>query len=272
MAIKGLLDTPLAPEVHLYRTGELNVEEEASVAVAALNELGIVDDNDKALESTIQDFNALARLGYDGRLFVRPPAHPKASFDAILGATEAKRPEIVRELYRYTKLWVPGTESESYTDEELDQPPNRLAVARLALFNTDETTGFDPLLQYLDTPFDDYAKEQRTKDTDTTQLAEVAKAIEAFEVKHPKYDLTDVDHRDFAFMALMDRIKDVPIKAMILRQGFMRMQKLGRRSIDGNSVVGGVFSDHGRLVLGRSGGSADPGSGVGVSVGLNETA
>lgn len=269
MAIQGLLEVPQAPGVHLYRTGELNVTEEAGVAVAALNELGLVGDNDQALESTTNDFNALAKLGYSGRLFVRPPAHPNATFDALLDAAEGKRPEDVLELYRYPNLWVPGTGSESYTDEELDQTASDLAVARLALFNVADTD-VDPLLQHLDVPFDDYAK--NTWGGKTTQLDEIAKDITAFEAKHPEHDMTDIDHRDFAFMALMDRIKGVGSEDMILSHGFMRIQNLGRRSVGGNSFVGGVNSVGGQLWLVGSDGSAYPRDGVGVSAGLNEAA
>lgn len=269
MAIQGILEVPQAPGVHLYRTGELNVTEEAGVAVAALNELGIVGDNDQALESTTNDFNALAQLGYDGRLFIRPPAHPSASFDALISAAEGKRPQDVAELYRYPNLWTPGTEAESYSDDELNQTASDLAVARLALFNVADTD-VDPLLQHLDVPFDDYAK--NTWGGKTTQLDEIAKDITAFEAKHPEHDMTDIDHRDFAFMALMDRIKGVGSEDMILSHGFMRIQNLGRRSVGGGSVVGCVDSSDGRLRLVWSFGSADPYDGVGVSAGLNEAA
>lgn len=269
MAIQGLIEANQTPEAGMYRIGELDAKEEALVAVSVLNELGIIGDYDQTLESTTNDFYALADLGYDGRLIVKPTSE-QASFDELLKAAESMRPKDVEELWRYPNLWAPGTEAESYSEDDLNQTPNKLAVARLVLFNTDETTGVDPILQHLDVPFDDYAKEQWGGES--TQIEEVAKDKEAFEAMHPEHDLAGIDHRDFAFMALMDRIKGVDASEMILNKGFMRMQKLDRRGVGGNSIVGCVRSDDGQLKLGRGFGDAFPHDGVGLSVGLNEVA
>nr|MBP7767275.1 hypothetical protein [Candidatus Saccharibacteria bacterium] len=81
------------------------------------------------------------------------------------------------------------------------------------------------------------------------------------------YDLDQLDHRDFAMLALMDRVRGVEPEDMILSKGFMRVLRLGRRTVAGVSYVGCVRSSGGQLRLVRSYGVAASSLGVGVSMG-----
>lgn len=258
MAIEGLLIP--APE-QLYRAGTPNVEEAVGETLEAYRALGFAPDG-RAAETISEDFGKSAEVGYDGFLYVRAPK--EVSFDAIIAAAEGKRPEKVDPVFRHPNLWTPGTEAESFTNEDLNQAPAQ-PQARLALYNADTQTGVDPLLHHLNIPADDYAKKKYGGET--TQVAEVAKDIKVFEAKHPEFDLDDLDHRDFAMIALMNRIRGIEPKDMILSAGFMNILKLRRCKVDGDSCVGHVCSFGGQLYLYRSVGRANPYDGVGVSMG-----
>lgn len=67
----------------------------------------------------------------------------------------------------------------------------------------------------------------------------------------------------------MDRIRGVakvdPKSAdFALNQGYLEVPELGRRKVDGVSVVGLVYSDRGQLKLDRSNGNASPNDGFGL--------
>ncbi|MBI1856939.1 hypothetical protein HY003_02125 [Candidatus Saccharibacteria bacterium] len=261
MTISGLLNKPQTPEGQLYLAGTPDIAEAIGVTLDAYRELGYTPNVDDATRTMTEDFNSNVKLGYNGRLFV--PAPQEVSFDQLLAAAEGKRPKNVQPIYRYANLWTPGTEPMSYTDEDLNQAPIE-TVGRIALFNADTNTGLDPILHHPDTPYD----YKHAKLGEATQLQKITKDIAEFEAKHTGYNLLSLDHRDFALLALMDRIrgvKKVKLEDQILSKGIMRTDKLGRRSVDGGSVVGDVYSYVGRLDLRESSGGAYPYTGVGLS-------
>ena len=76
---------------------------------------------------------------------------------------------------------MPGTESDSYTREELDKAlPN--TVARLVIFNADLTTGVDPSLHFTGLPYDDMYRDGERQ----TQEEALAANKEKFDRWHPQ--------------------------------------------------------------------------------------
>jgi len=252
-----------------FRRGTPDLAEAAGVANQAMFELGLAGpDRDENLEEIADDFNVQSGAGYDGLLHVLP--NQAVPFEYILAVAEGKRPVGVSPASVYSNLWTPGTEKNSYTKAELNTGPAG-HVARLALFNS-QNTGYDPILHSLNVPFDSHKYEEIDVNPDAvpTQLEELEEDIVAFETQHPNYTLEELDHRAFAMLALMDRIRGVKIQDQILSAGFMRVPSLGRRSVDGHSLVGHVYSYVGRLRFGGSTGSAYLGVGAGRSMGLSE--
>ena len=259
------LPVPLKPLG--FRIGTPDVAEATGVANQAMYELGLDGfDTDKNLKELADAFNALTTPGYDGRLHFLPDV----PFAHILQTAEGKRQDSVAEVWAYHNLWTSGTKKNSYTKAELNTGPAG-HVARLALFNS-QNTGYDPILHSLNVPFDNYKGDQTDVNPDSvpTQLDEFKEDRQTVVTRHEGYTLDYVDHRAFAMMALMDRIRGVEPKYQILSQGFMRIPKLGRRTVDGVSVVGHVYSVVGRLRFDRSRGGAHQNGGVGRSMGLSE--
>lgn len=276
MAIEGLMVEQSASAagntLERFKPGNPDVNEAVGVTLEAYKILGYAGDAEAAEESLTSAFEAPANLGYDGRLHV--PVPKAVSFKQLLAAAEGKKPADVGAAYVYPNLWTPGTEKKSYTDDELNQAPAE-AFGRLALFAADsDESDLDPLLHYTDSelPFDDYAKERWGGKS--TQLAEVGKAQAEFEDKHPDFNLTMMNHRDFALFALMDRIRGVkPDSAeFVLNRGWMRVAgALGRRSVDGESIVGALSSNDGQLRFVRGDGNGNSSIGVRLSAGQNQT-
>lgn len=260
MAIEGLMEKR---EVGMFKLGRPDVAEAVGVTIEAYKALGFSPDVDRATETMTAEFESVAQIGgYDGRLFV--PVPKEVPFQQLLDTAEGKRPDEVQPAYKYVPLWTPGNPNHSgYTAEELDQAPST-PQARLAVFNASDT-GVDPLLHYLGLPYDREAMGQYGGET--TQKAKLGEDTMAFEDKRPELELIALDHRDFALMALMDRIRGVDPEDMILSRGFMRTVHLGRKAVDGGSVVGVVDSDGGQLGFGGSFGGAADDVGVGLSVG-----
>ena len=252
-----------------FRRGTPDLAEAAGVANQAMFELGLAGpDRDENLEEIADDFNVRSGAGYDGRLHVLPSQ--AVPFEYILAAAEGKRPVDVSPAGVYSNLWTPGTEQNSFTTGELNTGPQK-HVARLAVFSSLET-GYDPVLHDLGKPFDSHKYEEIDVNPDAvpTQLEELEEDIVAFETQHPNYTLEELDHRAFAMLALMDRIRGVKTQDQILSAGFMRVPSLGRRSVDGRSIVGSVYSRVGQLGFAGSYGYASQNGGVGRSMGLSE--
>lgn len=273
MAIEGLM----VPQAQmLFRPGSPDISEAVSVTLEAYRDLGYAGDPENAERKLTEAFQAPASLGYDGRLYVPVPS--VVTTERLLTVADDRRPDGISPIMKYTNLWIPGTKKESYTQDELDRAPAEPS-ARIAVFNADKATGVDPLLHHLNLPYDGFAKDRWGGQT--TQLDAVEKDRTAFEAKHPGFVLTMTGHREFALFALMDRIRgekpeaqnyvDPRSEEFVLNRGFMRITKeLGRRSVDGGSIVGYVDSVGGRLDLDRSYGGARSRGGVGLSVGSKE--
>lgn len=264
MTIEGLCvrpNNPVAPVTEL-RAGQPNIAEAVGITLEAYKALGFAPDTDQATESLTENFTSVTELGYDGRLYVEPPQG--VSFDAIIAAAEGKRPDNVEEVYRRPNLWVPGTKKKSYTADELDAAAEE-PEARLAVFNADGDTGVDPLLHFLAQPYDEMYRDGAAQ----TQLEAIAAVKESFAEKHDQAFLHSLGHRAASILILMDRIRGVDSTSseFVLNRGWMRVPVLGRRKVDGGSVVGDVYSGGGQASFGWTGGYADSGVGVGLSVG-----
>src|SRR3989344_6887163 len=207
----------IAPELDFeFRGGTPDVDEAAGVADQAMFELGLAGpDRDKNLKEARTDFTKLAGVGYDGLLHILP--NRAVTSEHIIATAEGKRPEGVKPFYRFDDLWKPGTEENSYTVDELNDGPAGHA-ARLAIFSSIQTV-YDPALHDLGMPFDSYEIDEFVVNPKNvpTQLEGLEADISAFEAYHKGYTLEELDHRAFAMLTLMDRIRGVET----LSQGFM---------------------------------------------------
>jgi len=251
------------PEV-VFKKGTPDVDEAIRVSEEALDVLGF---QAKGLR---EDYEKLADLGYDGRLY---PALASAAlgFDDLLRGADGKRPQGVQTAWRYKELWAPEKDKGGYTEAKR----NGTAVTnegQLALFNT-KSTGFDPLLHglgLLGLPFDTVAKNRWNPDAEMTQLELIDEHTKAFEAQHEVTHVKALGARAVLMMALMDRVRgiDPQSKEFILNAGFMRDSELGRVDVSGvGSLVGIVDSGGSRLRLSGSLGGADSSIGVGFSAG-----
>lgn len=265
--------TPQAPPEPqhelLWLQGSPDVDEAVGVTLEMLTRLGgINDDNREAAEEEVRDnFTRLASLGYDGRLRV-VPSPQNMSTEALISFAEGMRPESVEEIWRWKNLWIPGAEADSYTEADINGAQVG-AIAQLAIFSS-MTTDYDRSLHHLGLPYDQYAKDRWDPKADTTQLEAFADDRAEAEKRFDGFELAMTDHRAYLVDAIMARIQGVDPRSaeFPLNRGFMRLPaELGRRVVDGRSVVGVVDSAGGQLRFDWSDGSAGGVVGVGLSMG-----
>lgn len=167
------------------------------------------------------------------------------------------------ETYVYDRLWTPGNDPDGYKADDLDnlklnwRDADWKPHARLAVHNP--ASEQEPLLYFLGQPFDELYAEAGQQ----TQLDAIAEATKAYNAEHADFEMTPLNAKGIAMIALVHRIKG---ESMPLTWGFMRDATLPRRTV-GISLVGDVGSGGDRLRLGGSDGRARSRSGVGVSVG-----
>jgi len=264
MPIPGTLSSPENRSFQLDSTIDPTIALAVSTTLKVYDMLDILDSEAEAKKAFTERYTDLMQLG-EGRFYPDLTAK-QASSEQLWRAAVDLRPQDVADDYRYHELWTPGTEPDSYTEEELDGSVSDDS-ARIALFNTDKT-GVDPILHHLGLPYDDYAKNKWNPDASTTQLEAIEQDKRAFEAAHPGYSLDQLGFRAALTLVIMDRIANVDPRSekYILNRGYLRTE-LGRRTVDGYSVVGVVNSDVGRAGLGGGRGSADSYIGVGVSAG-----
>jgi len=255
MAIIGLKEIPveLVPE-------QSPAEEAASINLELLKRLNLVNDEKAALDSLRGDFARCTELG-EGRLYLDLPAG--ITFEQLLGlANELAKERGFEQAFRWAPFWTSRTERESVTAQEL----NGVTVgytARVALFASDSTS-VDPLLHFTGLPYDEKYRERRQP----TQLEKLASAQTQFAQANAGASLRAADHRDFLVWYIMDLLREVPAAQVVLVKGYMRVPVLGRRTVDGDSCVGGVHSRDGRADFYGSYGYANDGVGVGLSAGF----
>ncbi len=282
MALKGLTAEIQEPQIELpFQNGEPNITEAVGVSVEALRLLRVIEDIDAATESITDDFIRLAKLGYNGRLHVLP--RQTIPFDHIVSVAEDQRASGVKAKYVYPNLWTPGTEDESYTEADLNAGPED-HQSRLAVFS-DTLSSYDPVLHFRGLPYDDEANQLHHNNAPykKTQLGELEEVEQGFQNLHPENTINPLDHRAFAMLALMDRIRGKKpsrdlhyvdprnIGFILLNRGWMRIPSLGgSRNVDGGSFVGYVGSSGSQSFFGGSGGRASRAFGVGLSLGLLE--
>lgn len=260
MPIHGLVTPEVTPKPQFIDNASV-----AAVTTEALSILGLITDRDEALESIGDDYFALNELTLDahetGELYVDIPYNlisTQGMIDAINNHGGKNYPKTAV----YDNLWTPGTQAGSYTDEQLAKASGNEPTAKLAL-HSDEASE-EPLLHFLNLPFDDYAKKQWNPDAEKTQIEAIAEQKDALETVYPEFIVSALGHRAFLLLGLQRRITG---QKMPLTWGYMRDANLPRTTVGGSSVVGGVRSYDGQLYLLYSAGDADPGAGVGLSVG-----
>lgn len=261
MAIEGLKT--------VTQPNEVNFSDQVGASVEALDLLGLVEDHDKVTESVTADYNALTKSGRAGEAFIQLPRDviTLGGMVRVLDDAPYTGDRKYSTTYVYDELWTPGVGAEGYQAEELDNLTltgngNFAPHARLAVHNPANKQ--EPLLHFLDMPFDD----KHAKRKQQTQLEAIDVAVNAYEAEgHEGFAMTPLNAKAVAFIALTRRIKG---EAMPMAWGFMRDATLPRITVDGYSVVGGVVSIGGQLGLRRSVGYACSDGGVGLSVGPKE--
>ncbi len=252
MAITGLTLPTTTPSV----SSRSNVDEAVEMTIQLLTRLGVVSDEPSLRESLSSDYQRLARLG-DGRLYVELPA--AITFNQLLKlANECAAERGFESVYRWHSFWMPGTEKDSVTEEELNSDIAGF-TARIALFAEDSS--YDPLLWFTGLPFDDRYRQKG-------QLTQ----LESFELTRANRpagtSLRFADARDFLVWYIMDMLRGVSRKDVVLAQVFMRVPGLGRRAVYGGSFIGVVCSAYGQAKLDGSDGEARGVCGVGLSAGF----
>lgn len=272
MAITGLKRIEAAPkQIMTIKDDDVNA------AVEALGILRLLDLNNKdavklATTKVRNDFEAAASSGVNGEPFIQLPGKlPNGKRlislgEMITALDEGTFRRKYPKTYVYGELWTPGVGSEGYTEEQLEivdgLSPGWEPHGRIAVYGAECEQ--DPLLHYLNLPFDEDAKNKYNPEAPTTQLEKLAGLRTAFEAQHQGFNTAALGARAIAFRALMQRIKDEP---MPISCGFLRDTSLPRITVGGVSVVGHIYSRDGRFHLGDSIGRADRNSGVGISVG-----
>lgn len=259
MAIEGLRTAP--------QPSEVNLNDHVGASVEALNILGLVEDRDQVTESVTADFSQLAESGRTGEAFIQLPRDVITLGDLVEASDSATYAgdKQYPQSYVYRELWTPGSGTEGYKADDLDNLTlggngDFAAHARLAVHNP--ASQQEPLLHFLDMPFDKkYAGEGQQ-----TQLEALDEAIKAYEAEegHENFEMTALNAKAVAFIALVHRIKG---EAMPIGWGFMRDATLPRETLYGDSIVGDVYSAGDQLRLSGSCGGASSSDGVGVSVG-----
>lgn len=258
MAIEGLRQEVIAP------APKVTIGDRAEVSVKALRMLGLAEDRDQALESISADYQSLTDLNIPGRPYVDIP-YSTFSTAYLVYAIDANTDG--PDTHVYDNFWIPGKKSGSYTDEQLAQSSGQTTQARLALHSNHDQ---EPLLHFAGQPFDGKYAEKGPR----TQLESVERAKKAFEAEHPDRTMQALGHRAFLLISLEQRIKGEPLP---IKWGYMRDANLPRAKVygprtepQGGWLVGGVYSNDGKLVLSTSYGGAYSDKGVGLSVGLKE--
>lgn len=257
MAIAGLKEPTIAAPVAV-----IDIDGEVEVVITLLARLGLVEDETALRQSLTTEFTRLVGLGKPGRLYVDLPA--TVTFDQLMQLAETVARE--RELsapFRWAPFWVPGTEKASTTVSELNGCSTAFA-ARLALFS-DAADGYDRLLHFRGLPYDDAYRQKG----ETTQLEMIERAQAEFVFTNDGVLLEQLDHRAFLQLYIMDVLRGVPAKQMVLASGFMCVP-LERRTVGGGSFVGDVDSCGGQAYLGWSDGRAYDDRGVGLSMRFKE--
>lgn len=225
--------------------------------------LGLAEDEQALRDSVAVDYARLTKLG-PGRPYVALPS--AVTTDQLIELADKLAAERgFDSVYRWAPFWVPGADRDSVTPTELNGSATGY-VARVALFSAKPELGNDPLLHFVGRSYDEKYREQGQM----TQREALSQAIDVFGNQHPGANLRAADHRDFLVWYIMDLIRDVPAKKVVLAQGFMRVPATGRRSVDDGSSVGCVCSGFGRARFDWSYGYADGDDGVGLSAGFAE--
>ena len=251
--------------VSLFAAGRLNVEAGVASSLRLFAHLGISAGRNLRKEFKA-DYGQLAGLGYGGRLY---PELPADITDADLAeAMKAARPKGVSPDEVWDPFWTPGTKPQSATVNELNGSATGV-TAKLAIHSA--TPGdYDPVLHFRGLAYDDMYRQPNKP----TQLEMFQRTAEKFGAAHEGEgaSLAAGDHRAYRTWVLMDRLDGVSPRdpKFILNQGFMRVPRLGRKSVAGVSCVGGVFSDGGRAYFGGSYGGAHVGYGFGLVAGFGE--
>lgn len=255
MAITGIT-LSAAPTAPVRRP---DVAEAVETTIRLFMRLGCGLNEPAVRESFIADYTRLIELG-NGRLYVELPA--AITHDQLLKLASELAVECGYESpFIWAPYWVPGAEKNSITEQELDGTAADF-TARIALFSDD--SDYDPLLWFTGLPFDD----NYTEPGDLTQVKAFQEKQRSFVSQHSGASLRTADHRDFLVWYIMDLLRGAKQSGLVLAQSFMCVPVLGRRFVDGDLIVGSVYSLDGRAWFGGSDGIADSYFGVGLVAGF----
>lgn len=277
-----LLGIKSANETGEVRT-DINFGDPAAVTVEALNLLGRITDRDEALDTIATAYADLSQgVSQPGELYVLPALGAGLTLkDMLTFADGASYPgdRTYPQTYPLTqnasdfnnRLWFPQDPTkEGYSLDEINRtdvakdgggsPVAAAPAARFALKTG--SVSEDPLLHFLGLPYDDMYPEAGK----STQLAELDKVQAEFAANgaNKGLALTPINAAGFTILALQARIRG---EKLPVSWGFMRIPQLGRKTVVGYSVVGGVDSDGGQLGFGYSDGFGLGNAGVGLEVG-----
>lgn len=261
MAIEGLRTAP-------QPVTEVNFNDHVGATVEALNVLGIIEDRDRVTDTVTKDFESLGASGRTGEAFIQIP-RSLVTLEQLIDASDSATYSNSRTYPKsdvWKKLWIPGNDPNGYSADELDRltldgSGNFDIHARLAIFGEEATK--EPLLHFLNMPYDDYARDKWGGDQ--TQLEFIDKAIADYEAEaHEGFEMTPLNAKAVAMIALVRRIKG---QTMPMAWGYMRVAALTRKTVDGVSCVGYVYSRRDHLRLRGSRGASSSSIGVGLSVG-----
>lgn len=264
----GPWSSKISPEFNDFQQGSIDVAAETDRHLELFEQLGGLGDKGMARDVFTQDLEALAATGLKMRIVPEVPAE-NVSWERLVSLMDSKRSKDVDAAHVYPNLWTPGTERESLTEVALASRASRVKLRGLLLNAIQTQTRFDPILHHLSLPVDDYAnKAWGSGRYETTQVGEVQKNAAEFEAAYPTLELRGANHHDFAWEVLKHRLglNGQDTEQLLLR-GWMRIPDLGRHSVDGFSVVAGVWSGDKRVAFGGDNGKAPDGLGVGLSAG-----
>ncbi len=255
-------------DVNRFAKGTIDVPTEVDRGIELIRMAGgFKGGGDEAMlrDDFTADLEALKQTGLAMRIVPDVPG-TNLPFDSLVALMDGVRPEGVKEVSIYDKLWVPGVEADSLTPELLAGPAERVALRGLLL--SISSGGYDPVLHHRGLPADAHAKAVYDPSAKTTQTSALAQDISAFEATFPELDLRGASYRDYAFdtTAFRRNLRPEP-SALPPFRGYMRDLALGRHNVGGFSVVAGVYSDVGRAGFDGGNGDANVNIGVGLSAG-----
>ena len=168
---------------HHFVTGKPDVEKDIKLTMKLFELLGVAGD-ERELRS---EYERLASLGYDGRLYPELPA--SITTDRLISVVE----QMWRKLYKWYgdddeedyssvdyEFWTPRKRAGSRAIGEFDGSTTDFS-ARLALFSKEPASLHDPILHFYGLPYD----KREQSENGFTQQKEIERVSRQFAIDHP---------------------------------------------------------------------------------------